>query len=200
VAMSMNPAQKMCRHPVAAAAEAAAEAAAAISGKPRMEKWTLRKAFDTPDDPYLPDEVLWRQKEQFSDGVGYTWIDSLRDLAEREVSDTMFAQAAFLFPDNTPPTKENYLYRSIFVSHFPQHSAQLTVPGGPSIACSSATAVKWCKEFEALVEGAAGDCSGRAVDVHAAAYEDAVAVATGQEAKEKKDVGEPDAKKRKVDA
>lgn len=191
VAMGMNPKQKMCRHPAGEDGS---------SGEPRMEKWTLRKAFDTPDDPYLPADVLWRQKEQFSDGVGYTWIDSLRDLAEREVSDTMFAQAAFLFPENTPPTKENYLYRSIFVSHFPQHSAQLTVPSGPSIACSSATAVKWCKEFEALVAGAAGDCSGRAVDVHASAYEDAVAVATGQEAKEKKAVAEPDAKKRKINA
>lgn len=189
VAMGMNPAQKMCRHPGA-------------DGKARMEKWTLRKAFDTPDDPYLPDDVLWRQKEQFSDGVGYTWIDSLRDLAEREVSDSMFSQAAFLFPDNTPPTKENYLYRSIFVSHFPQHSAHLTVPGGPSVACSSAVAVKWCKDFEALVDGAAGDCSGRAVDVHDAAYKDAVAVATGQQAKEKKEEEGPGpaSKKRRLEA
>ena len=187
VAMGMNPAQKMCKHP---------------SGGKRIEKFTLRKAFDTPEDPYLPEDVLWRQKEQFSDGVGYTWIDSLRDLAEREVSDTMFSQAAFLFPDNTPPTKENYLYRSIFVSHFPQHSAQLTVPGGPSIACSSSAAVKWSKDFERLVKSAAGDCSGRSVDVHAAAYEDAVAVATGKEAKSKMTQSHegPVQKKRRIDA
>ena len=127
--------------------------------QPRMEKWLLRKAFDTPEQPYLPNDVLWRQKEQFSDGVGYSWIDSLREMvrrlvvvvvsingpdvvlcffllsvlspqAEKEVTDVMFQQAAYLFPENTPPTKENYLYRSIFVKHFPQHSASQTVKGG----------------------------------------------------------------------
>lgn len=168
-AMTMDPIQKMCVDP--------------ISNKPRMEKYTLRKAFDTPEDPYLPNEVLWRQKEQFSDGVGYTWIDSLREMAEKEVTDRMFQQAKHLFPRNTPPTKENYLYRSIFVKHFPQHSASLTVPGGPSIACSTATAVQWSKEFEQLVAQSAGDCSGRAVNVHDQAYDDAVAVATGSTAK-----------------
>ena len=168
-AMTMDPIQKMCVDP--------------ISNKPRMEKYTLRKAFDTPEDPYLPNEVLWRQKEQFSDGVGYTWIDSLREMAEKEVTDRMFQQAKHLFPRNTPPTKENYLYRSIFVKHFPQHSASLTVPGGPSIACSTATAVQWSKEFEQLVAQSAGDCSGRAVNVHNQAYDDAVAVATGSTAK-----------------
>merc|ERR1712166_376209 len=168
-AMTMDPIQKMCVDP--------------ISNKPRMEKYTLRKAFDTPEDPYLPNEVLWRQKEQFSDGVGYTWIDSLREMAEKEVTDRMFQQAKHLFPRNTPPTKENYLYRSIFVKHFPQRSASLTVPGGPSIACSTATAVQWSKEFEQLVAQSAGDCSGRAVNVHNQAYDDAVAVATGSTAK-----------------
>ncbi|GMH47200.1 hypothetical protein TrRE_jg1027, partial [Triparma retinervis] len=68
----------------------------------RIEKWAVRKAFDTPDDPYLPDEILWRQKEQFSDGVGYGWVDSLRDAAEAEVSDILFAQASKRFPHNTP--------------------------------------------------------------------------------------------------
>ena len=169
VSMTMNPVQKMCHDP--------------ITKKPRMEKWFVRKAFDTPDDPYLPHDVLWRQKEQFSDGVGYTWIDSLREMAEKEVTDRMFQQASFLFPTNTPPTKENYLYRSIFVKHFPQHSASQTVKGGPSIACSTATAVKWSKEFEELVAQSAGDCSGRAVNVHNAAYDDAVAVATGAQTK-----------------
>jgi len=168
VAMGMDPSLKLCTD---------------ASGKPRMEKWVLRKAFDTPDDPYLPNDVLWRQKEQFSDGVGYSWIDSLRDLAEREVTDSAFKQAAFLFPHNTPRTKESYFYRSIFMQHYPQHAAQLTVPGGPSVACSSAAAVRWSKEFEKLVEEAAGDCSGRAVSNHDHAYEDAVAVATGSTSK-----------------
>jgi len=168
VAMGMDPSLKLCTD---------------ASGSPRMEKWILRKAFDTPEDPYLPHDVLWRQKEQFSDGVGYSWIDSLRDLAERDVSDSAFKQAAFLFPHNTPRTKENYLYRSIFMQHYPQHAAQLTVPGGPSVACSSAAAVRWSKEFEKLVEEAAGDCSGRAVSNHNHAYEDAVAVATGSKSK-----------------
>ena len=170
-AMAMDPTQKMCVDPK--------------TGAPRMEKWSVRKAFDTPENPYLPHEVLWRQKEQFSDGVGYSWIDSLREMAEREVTDRMFQQAQFLFPENTPPTKENYLYRSIFVKHFPQHSASLTVPGGPSIACSTATAVQWSKEFEQLVAQSAGDCSGRAVNVHNAAYDDAVSVATGAQTKAK---------------
>jgi len=169
VAMEMDPHQKMCVDP--------------STGAKRMEKWTLRKAFDTPDDPYLPNEVLWRQKEQFSDGVGYTWIDRLREMAEKEVTDRMFQQASFLFPDNTPPTKENYLYRSIFCKHFPQHAASLTVPGGPSVACSTATAVQWSKEFEQLVAQSSGDCSGRAVNVHNEAYDDAVAVATGAQTK-----------------
>lgn len=77
----------------------------------RMEKYVIRKAFDTPDDPYLPNEILWRQKEQFSDGVGYGWIDSLRDWAENEVSDRQMKHAGLLFPHNTPQTKEAYLYR-----------------------------------------------------------------------------------------
>ena len=85
----------------------------------RIEKYILRKAFDTPENPYLPADILWRQKEQFSDGVGYGWIDSLRDNAAIHVSDEMFAHAAHRYPINTPPTKENYFYRSVFDDHFP---------------------------------------------------------------------------------
>ena len=91
------------------------------------EKYILRKAFDTPDDPYLPDEVLWRQKEQFSDGVGYSWIDALIDYCSGMVSDTELATASTLFPYNTPATKEAYFYRKLFHGHFPQLSAAQTV-------------------------------------------------------------------------
>ena len=98
-------------------------------GKPRPEKWIVRKAFDTPEDPYLPDEVLWRQKEQFSDGVGYDWIDSLRAFAEDQISDRMFENRARRFPHNTPLTKEAYYVRQIFEGHFPSLAAMDTVPG-----------------------------------------------------------------------
>lgn len=92
-----------------------------------VEKYILRKAFDTPEKPYLPDEVLWRQKEQFSDGVGYNWIDTLIEYCESQVTDEEFAKAAELFPYNTPLTKEAFYYRSIFHKHFPQQSAAQTV-------------------------------------------------------------------------
>jgi asparagine synthase (glutamine-hydrolysing) len=92
-----------------------------------MEKHILRKAFDTPKRPYLPAEILWRQKEQFSDGVGYSWIDSLIGYAESKVSDAQLESAAERFPYNTPLTKEAYLYRDIFHGHFPQVSAAQTV-------------------------------------------------------------------------
>ncbi len=134
----------------------------------RIEKHILRQAFDTPEDPYLPSDILWRQKEQFSDGVGYGWIDSLRDNAALFVSDQMFAHAAHRYPVNTPPTKENYYYRSVFDDHFPQPSAALTVPGGPSIACSTSRAMEWDANFKKRV-----DCSGRSVSgVHDQAYDD----------------------------
>lgn len=92
-----------------------------------VEKYILRKAFDTPEQPYLPDSVLWRQKEQFSDGVGYNWIDTLIDYAASQVSDDDFAKAAELYPYNTPATKEAFYYRSIFHKHFPQTAAAQTV-------------------------------------------------------------------------
>jgi len=150
VAMNINPAEKM------------------IDKKNgRIEKYILRKAFDTPEDPYLPREVLYRQKEQFSDGVGYGWIDSLRDMAEQRVTDQMFQNASNRFPENTPMTKEAYLYRSIFEEHFPQLSAIRTVPGGPSIACSTARAISWDESFKNRA-----DCSGRSVaGVHDLAYD-----------------------------
>jgi asparagine synthase (glutamine-hydrolysing) len=92
-----------------------------------MEKYILRKAFDTPERPYLPDEILWRQKEQFSDGVGYSWIDGLIAHCESQVTDEQLGQAAARFPYNTPLTKEAYFYRDIFHKHYPQKSASQTV-------------------------------------------------------------------------
>jgi asparagine synthase (glutamine-hydrolysing) len=91
------------------------------------EKYILRKAFDTPDNPYLPDEVLWRQKEQFSDGVGYNWIDQLIEYCSSQVTDAQLAGAEAEFPYNTPTTKEAYFYRSIFNKYYPQVSAAQTV-------------------------------------------------------------------------
>lgn len=127
VAMRLNPKDKMC-----------------LDG--RMEKWILRKAFD--DGSTLPEEVLWRQKEQFGDGVGYSWIDSLRGYVEQEVSDQQLATAEFRFPVNTPDTKEGYFYRTIFEGYFPQESAARCVPGGKSIACSTAEALEWDESFK----------------------------------------------------
>ncbi len=120
----------------------------------RMEKHVLREAFES----YLPAEILWRQKEQFSDGVGYGWIDGLRDHAEDRVTDAQLEEAPHRFGVNTPSTKEAYLYREIFESHYPQSAAVATVPGGPSIACSTATAIAWDASFAANA-----DPSGRAV-------------------------------------
>lgn len=135
VAMRIDPALKMC-------------------SRTRIEKYLLRRAFSG----LLPDEVLWRQKEQFSDGVGYGWIDALRAHAEREVSDHALATAAHRFPVNPPETKEAYLYRSIFARHFPETAAAATVPGGRSIACSSPAALAWDPEFSRRA-----DPSGRSV-------------------------------------
>ncbi|MFN0099010.1 MAG: asparagine synthase B [Gemmatimonadaceae bacterium] len=123
-------------------------------GSKKIEKSLLREAFVG----YLPDEILWRQKEQFSDGVGYGWIDGLKAHAEREVSDVAFAGAAARFPINTPQTKEAYFYRSMFDRLFPGDASAETVPGGKSIACSSPAAIAWDAAF-----AAAADPSGRAV-------------------------------------
>eukprot|EP01119_Soliformovum_irregulare_P008268 TRINITY_DN21396_c0_g1_i1.p1 TRINITY_DN21396_c0_g1~~TRINITY_DN21396_c0_g1_i1.p1 ORF type:complete len:571 (-),score=189.39 TRINITY_DN21396_c0_g1_i1:44-1756(-) len=127
----------------------------------KIEKYILRKAFDDKENPYLPDSVLWRQKEQFSDGVGYGWIDSLRAHAAKEITDEQLKMAHHRFPYNTPATKEAYLYRSIFQSFFPKDSAAETVPGGPSIACSTPAAIEWEKSWAGQA-----DPSGRSIAVH----------------------------------
>eukprot|EP00013_Stygamoeba_regulata_P013225 CAMPEP_0177688732 /NCGR_PEP_ID=MMETSP0447-20121125/34806_1 /TAXON_ID=0 /ORGANISM="Stygamoeba regulata, Strain BSH-02190019" /LENGTH=568 /DNA_ID=CAMNT_0019199035 /DNA_START=34 /DNA_END=1740 /DNA_ORIENTATION=+ len=124
----------------------------------RMEKYILRKAFDTPEEPYLPDSVLWRQKEQFSDGVGYKWIDGLKAHAEKIITDSEVENAEHAFPLNTPRTKEAYLYRRMFEQHFPSNYAASTVPHGPSVACSTAKAIEWDESFKNNA-----DPSGRAV-------------------------------------
>jgi asparagine synthase (glutamine-hydrolysing) len=130
-------------------------------GRPRIEKAVLREAFDG----YLPDEILWRQKEQFSDGVGYAWIDSLKAHTEAHVGDREFAAAATRFPVNPPQSREAYFYRRIFERLFPGEACAQTVPGGKSIACSSPAAIAWDAAF-----ATAADPSGRAVaGVHRAA-------------------------------
>eukprot|EP00308_Calcidiscus_leptoporus_P021483 CAMPEP_0119355048 /NCGR_PEP_ID=MMETSP1334-20130426/3960_1 /TAXON_ID=127549 /ORGANISM="Calcidiscus leptoporus, Strain RCC1130" /LENGTH=629 /DNA_ID=CAMNT_0007368771 /DNA_START=16 /DNA_END=1905 /DNA_ORIENTATION=- len=135
-----------------------------------LEKWLLRKAFDVPDAPYLPDEVLWRQKEQFSDGVGYSWIDGVRDHAAAVISDADMTTAPIRFPYNTPKTKEACYFRTIFHSHFPNNNygngIEATIPGGPSVACSSAKAVEWDAAWS---DPTRQDQSGRFVDTHNAA-------------------------------
>jgi asparagine synthase (glutamine-hydrolysing) len=132
-----------------------------MAGGGRIEKAVLREAFDGA----LPESILWRQKEQFSDGVGYGWIDGLKAHAESHVSDREFTAAASRFPINTPTTKEAYFYRSIFEQHFPGAACAETIPGGKSIACSSSAAIAWDPAF-----AVAADPSGRAVaGVHLAA-------------------------------
>ncbi|MBV2209220.1 MAG: asparagine synthase B [Thermomonas sp.] len=134
---------------------------ASSSGMQRMEKGILRAAFEG----YLPQEILWRQKEQFSDGVGYGWIDGLKAHASAQVSDRELAAAAMRFPVNPPQTKEAYFYRTIFERFYPSAAAADTVPGGKSIACSSPAAIAWDASFASMA-----DPSGRAVaGVHAQA-------------------------------
>src|SRR5690606_21596387 len=134
-----------------------------LSREGRMEKHVLREAF-APD---LPPGIVWRQKEQFSDGVGYGWIDSLRALAAREVSADAMANARFTFPHNTPATPEAYFYRTLFARHFPHDDCARCVPGGSSVACSTPEALAWDPSLSAVI-----DPSGRAVrGVHGAAYE-----------------------------
>ncbi len=132
-------------------------------GAQRMEKGILRAAFEG----YLPDEILWRQKEQFSDGVGYGWIDGLKAHAEAQVSDRELAAADKRFPVNPPQTKEAYYYRTLFEQFFPTPAAAGTVPGGKSIACSTPAAIAWDASFANMA-----DPSGRAVaGVHEQAVE-----------------------------
>ncbi|KAK9789946.1 hypothetical protein WJX73_008349 [Symbiochloris irregularis] len=130
---------------------------------PRMEKYLLRKAFDTqPGEPaYLPESVLWRQKEQFSDGVGYDWVDGLKAHAQEAVTDEMWESRAETFPTHTPKVREYYLLRSLFQEHFPSECALATVPYGPSIACSTPEACTWDPEWANTHE-----ISGRAIASH----------------------------------
>ena len=133
------------------------EAKMAKDGK--IEKWCLRKGFEK----YLPQNVAWRQKEQFSDGVGYGWIDTLKKIAGEQVTDEMMENAAFRFPVNTPQNKEEYMYRAIYSEHFPSDQAAGCVPSVPSIACSTGEALAWDESFQNNA-----DPSGRAVNtVHA---------------------------------
>lgn len=128
-----------------------------------IEKWPLRQAFEG----YVPDAILWRQKEQFSDGVGYGWIDALKATAAREITDGMMRGAAERFPVKTPETKEAYLYRQFFEHHFPSATAVNCVPWERSVACSTEIALKWDAALQKVV-----DPSGRAVvDVHADGYD-----------------------------
>ena len=127
-----------------------------------IEKFPLRDSFRG----YIPDEILWRQKEQFSDGVGYGWINALRATAEKEISDGMMRGAAERFPVKTPETKEAYMYRQLFETHYPQATAINCVPWERSVACSTETALKWDAAFQNNA-----DPSGRAVaGVHDLAY------------------------------
>ncbi len=129
----------------------------------RIEKWVLREAFKD----YLPESVLWRQKEQFSDGVGYSWIDSLKELVSKEVSDKDLENAAEMFPVNTPLNKEEYYYRTIFQEHFSSEAAAKSVPSVPSVACSTPQALEWDESFKNV-----NDPSGRSVsNIHNESYE-----------------------------
>ena len=143
VAMRINPEAKMCPGQIA-------------------EKKIVREAFAD----ILPAEVAWRQKEQFSDGVGYSWIDTLKKVTSEAVSDEQMSKAAERFPINTPKNKEEYYYRSIFAAHFPSDSAANSVPSEASVACSTAIALEWDADFKGM-----NDPSGRAVKgVHEKAY------------------------------
>ncbi len=128
----------------------------------RMEKWVVRKAFAD----LLPESVAWRQKEQFSDGVGYSWIDSLKELVNEKVSDEDLANAKYRFRINPPMNKEEFYYRTIFAEHFPSDAAASTVPSIKSVACSTAEALAWDESFQNNA-----DPSGRAVkSVHNDSY------------------------------
>lgn len=143
VAMRINPQDKMIN-------------------KERMEKWVVRKAFQD----YLPKSVAWRQKEQFSDGVGYSWIDTLKEVVEAAVTDEQMDNAHFRFSLQTPQNKEEFYYRTIFEEHFPSDAAALSVPSVPSVACSTPIALEWDEAFKNQ-----NDPSGRAVaKVHDDAY------------------------------
>ena len=148
IAMGLNPSDKMnIKLP---------------DGNQRIEKWILRKAFED----MLPDEIVWRQKEQFSDGVGYSWIDTLKKMTEEKVSDAEFARRENRFPVNPPKTKEEYYYREIYSRLFPSDSAAKAVPHEAGVACSTAKALEWDEAW-----GKMDEPSGRAIaGVHNDAY------------------------------
>jgi asparagine synthase (glutamine-hydrolysing) len=123
-----------------------------------IEKYILRKAFDNPEDPIIPSEILWRQKEQFSDGVGYSWIDGINEHVNKLISNEKYAEKDFIFPVRTPTTKEMFWFRWCFESFFNNQSAVLTVPFAKSIACSTEAALEWDESFKKNT-----DESGRAV-------------------------------------
>lgn len=144
VAMRFNPTDKM-------------------AGKGKMEKWVLRKAFED----YLPESVTWRQKEQFSDGVGYSWIDTLKALTAEKVTDEMMEKVNETYPIHPPMNKEEYYYRTIFHEHFGSDSAAECVPSVPSVACSTPIALEWDEAFKKM-----NDPSGRSIaSVHEQAYD-----------------------------
>ena len=144
VAMEINPEDKMIKNG-------------------RIEKWVLREAFKD----YLPESVLWRQKEQFSDGVGYSWIDSLKELVEDKVSDSDFKNSLKIFPINPPQNKEEFYYRTIFHDHFSSDAAAKSVPSVPSVACSTPQALLWDEAFKNM-----NDPSGRSISkIHNESYE-----------------------------
>ena len=144
VAMRLNPADKM-------------------AGNGKIEKHILRQAFED----YLPSEIAWRQKEQFSDGVGYNWIDTLKEIASEKVTDEQMENVANRFPIQPPMTKEEYHYRSIYSELFPSDSAALCVPSVPSVACSTPIALEWDEAFKKMA-----DPSGRSVSsVHEKGYQ-----------------------------
>ena len=148
IAMNLNPSDKM--------------SIKLPDGKQRIEKWVLRKAFED----MLPKEIVWRQKEQFSDGVGYSWIDTLKQMTEQKVSDAEFARRENRFPVNPPKTKEEYFYREIYSSLFPSDSAARVVPHEAGVACSTAKALEWDAAWKNMDEP-----SGRAIGgVHNEAY------------------------------
>ena len=148
IAMGLNPTDKMSIR--------------LSDGKQRIEKWILRKAFED----LLPEDIAWRQKEQFSDGVGYNWIDTLKKITEEKVSDAEFARRESRFPVNPPKTKEEYYYREIYSRLFPSDSAAKAVPHEAGVACSTAKALEWDAAWKNMDEP-----SGRAIaGVHDDAY------------------------------
>ena len=164
IAMRTNPEAKMCgltTDPIPAEAPTRSLSPKG-EGRFTIEKKIVREAFAD----LLPEAVVWRQKEQFSDGVGYSWIDTLKDITSKAVSDEQMAHAAECFPINPPKNKEEYYYRSIFAEHFPSDSAARSVPSEASVACSTAIALEWDATFRNM-----NDPSGRAVrGVHEQAY------------------------------